>query len=80
MIFTGTQNYTYQWRIQDFTEEGAPTPRGGGRQHTILPKFPKKPNEIERIWTPGGGRGGSARPLRPPLDQPLHTPKYLDQF
>ena len=36
-------------------------PRGGGanlsggRQHTILPKFPKKLHEIERIWTPEGG-------------------------
>ena len=29
-----------QWRIQDFPEKGAPTPLGG-RQHTILPKFPK---------------------------------------
>ena len=32
---------------------------GGGRQpsggqHTILPNFPKKLHEIERIWTPGG--------------------------
>ena len=42
----------YQWRIQDFPEEGAPTL--GGRQHTILPNFPKKLHEIERIWTPGG--------------------------
>ena len=41
-----------QWRIQDFPEEGAPTPRG--RQHTILPNFPKKLHEIERIWTPRG--------------------------
>ena len=24
-----------------------------GRQHTILPKFPKKLHEIERIWAPG---------------------------
>ena len=41
-------------------------PRGGdansprGRQHTILPNFPKKLHEIERIWTP-----------RPLLDPPL---------
>ena len=28
---------TCQWRIQDFTEDGAPTPGGGreGGQHTI---------------------------------------------
>ena len=30
---------------------GAPTL--GGDQHKILPNFPKKLHEIERIWTPG---------------------------
>ena len=30
-----------QWRIHDFPEVGAPTLRGRGRQHTILPNFPK---------------------------------------
>ena len=32
-----------QWRIQDFPEEGAPTPQlpRGVRQHKILPNFPK---------------------------------------
>ena len=30
----------------------------GGRQHTILPNFPKKLHEIERIWAP----------LNPPLN------------
>ena len=33
---------------------GANSP--GGRQHTILPNFPPKLHEIERIWTPRGGR------------------------
>ena len=43
-----------QWRIQDFPEEGAPTPgEGGGRQHTILPIFFQKLHENERIWTGG---------------------------
>ena len=57
-------------------------PRGGGanfpggRQHTILPKFPKKLHEIERIWTPRGG----ARPLRPPLDPPLVCNVIDDSF
>ena len=51
-----------QWRIQDFPEEGAPTP-WGRRQHKILPNFPKKLHEIERIWAPGG----SVRPSLPPL-------------
>ena len=63
-----THKLRMQWRIQDFPEEGAPTPRGGGanspgggRQHTILPYFHQKLNEIERIL----------RVLRAPLDPPL---------
>ena len=39
-----------------------------GRQHTILPNFPKKLHEIERIWTPQGVMH-PGRP--PPLDPPL---------
>ena len=38
-----------QWRIQDFPEEGAPTPQGGG-EHTILPYFPKNCMKI-RHWS-----------------------------
>ena len=53
---------TCQWRIQDFPEEGAPTPQGGAPTYEIA-KFSEKLHEIERIWTPGGG----ARPSRPPL-------------
>ena len=37
---------------------GANSP-GGGRQHTILPYFPKTLHEIERIWAP----------LDPPLNR-----------
>ena len=55
-----------QWRIQDFPEEGAPTLRGG-RQDTILLKFPENCMKLKKIRPPGGG----ARPLRPPLDPPL---------
>ena len=43
-----------QWRIQDFPEEGAPTPRGGGRQHTILSKFPKNCMKLKEFGPPGG--------------------------
>ena len=47
---------------------GFPRGRGtnspGGRQHTILPKFPKKMHEIERIWTPREGRVPLAPSLR----------------
>ena len=47
-------NYVYyQWRIQDFPEEGAPTPQGG-RQHTILPKFPKNCMKLKEFGPPGG--------------------------
>ena len=50
---------TQQWRIQDFPEEGAPTPRGGGAPTYEFAKFSQKMHEIERIWTGG-------RPSRPP--------------
>ena len=58
-----------QWQIQDFPEEGTPTPWGGGlRQHTILPNFSKicmKLKEFEPQWE---GRG--VRVPRAPLDPP----------
>ena len=43
-----------QWRIQDFPEEGAPTLQGG-RQHTILPNFPKNCMKLKEFG-PGGAR------------------------
>ena len=46
-----------QWRIQDFPEGGAPTPKSA----IILHIFCRKLHENERIWTPGG-----ARVLAPP--------------
>ena len=55
-----------QWRIQDFSEVGAPTPPGEGRQHTILRNFPKNCTKLKEFGLPGG------RPsLAPPLDPPL---------
>ena len=45
-----------QWRIQDFDEEGAPTLREGGRQHTILPNFPKNCMKLKEFGPPGGAR------------------------
>ena len=50
-----------QWPIQDFPEVGAPTPRGkgGGRQHTILSKFPKKCMKLKEY----GPRGGASKIL-----------------
>ena len=45
---------------------GGPNPPGG-RQHTILPNFPKNCMQLKEF----GPQGGGARPLRPPLDPPL---------
>ena len=47
-------NLLYQWRIQDFPEEGAATLQGG-RQHTILPNFPKNCMKLKEFGPPGGG-------------------------
>ena len=38
-----------QWRIQDFPEEGAPTPGGGAPTYDFA-IFSQKLHEIERIW------------------------------
>ena len=62
------QEMVVQWRIQDFLEEGAPTPKGG-RQHTILPYFPENCMKLKEFRPPRGG----ARPSRPPLDPPMGT-------
>ena len=53
---------TEQWRIQDFPEEGAPTPRG--RQPMILSIFAENCMKMKKFWPPGGG-GGSASPAPP---------------
>ena len=50
-----------QWRIQDFPEEGALTPKGG-RQPIIWPIFPENCMKKKKSGTKGGG----AHPLRPP--------------
>ena len=56
----------FQWRIQDFPEEGALTQRGGGRKPIIWPTFPKNCMKMKKF-----SAGGGARPSRPPLDPPL---------
>ena len=48
-----------------FSRGGAWTLQGG-REHA---KFSRKLHEIERIWTPRGGRAS----LMPPLDPPMHA-------
>ena len=54
------RNITFpsQWRIQDFPEEGTPTP--GGHQHTILPNFPKNCMKLKEL-----GPQGVTRPRTP---------------
>ena len=54
-----------QWRIQDFPEEGAPTPQGAPTYNYA--KISQKLHDIEIIWTPRGWRTS----LAPLLDLPL---------
>ena len=58
-------NLTYQWRIQDFPDVGAPTTQGAPTYD--FAKFSQKQHEIERIWTPRGTSVPCA-PLDPPMD------------
>ena len=51
-----------QWQIQDFSEEGAPTPQEGC-QHTILPNFSKICMKLKEFGPPGGCTS-LASPLR----------------
>ena len=59
-------NVCLQWRIQDFPEEGAPTPQGG-RQHTILPIFPENCMKLKEFGPPGGGTRPKFYYVDPPL-------------
>ena len=51
-----------QWRIQDFPQGGAPTPKSA----IIFQFFPKNCMKMKEFRAPGG-----ARPWRPPLDPPM---------
>ena len=53
----------YQWRIQDFPQGGAPTPKIA----IIFQIFAKNCMKMKEFGPPGGG----ARPWRPPLDPPM---------
>ena len=67
--------FAMQWRIQDFPEEGAPTPQGG-RQHMILPIFPENCMKLKEFGPPGGG----ARPKFYYVDPPLQWINYLTKY
>ena len=51
--------FTYQWRIQHFPEEGALTPKGE-RQPIIWSIFPENCMKMKKFWA-----GGGACPSRP---------------
>ena len=50
-----------QGRIQDS--------RRRGRQHTILPNFPKNYTKLRQFWCVGGEAGAGGTPLDPPLSK-----------
>ena len=52
-----------QWRIQDFPQGGAPTPKSA----IIFQFFAENCMKMKEFGPPGGG----ARPWRPPLDLPM---------
>ena len=56
-------NDPIQWRIQDFPQGGAPTPKIA----IIFHIFAKNCIKMKEFGPPGGG----ARPWRPPLDPPI---------
>ena len=58
----------YQWRIQDFPQGGAPTPK----IPIILHIFAENCMKMKEFGPPGGG--GTS--LAPPLDPPMNMSKY----
>ena len=61
-------NLTFQWRIQDFPEEGALTPKGGAPTY-YLANFSQKLHENEEIL----GRGERV-PRAPPRSATAFNP------
>ena len=57
-----------------FSRGGAWTLQGG-REHA---KFSRKLHEIERIWTPRGGRASLTPPLDPPMQFFVNFPYFSD--
>ena len=64
-----------QWRIQDFPEEGALTPKGGAPTY-YLAIFSLKLHENEEIW----GQRGGARMRAPPAPPPPRSATAHYQF
>ena len=53
----------FQWRIQDFPQGGAPTPK----ITIIFQIFAKNCMKMKEFGPPGGGRASLAPPLDPPM-------------
>ena len=70
---------TTQWRIQDFPEEGAPTPQGGANIR-FCQNFPKTAWNWKNLDPQGRGSASLAPPpLDPPLQLTNSTPVWLLQ-
>ena len=63
--------HKYQWRIQDFPQGGAPTPKIA----IIFHIFAENCMKMKEFGPPGGG----AHPWRPPLDPPMSTHFKLEK-
>ena len=64
-LIYSVDSYTRQWRIQDFPQGGAPTPKSA----IIFQFFAENCMKMKEFGPRGGG--GGARPWRPPLDPPM---------
>ena len=58
-----------------FSRGGGVNPPGG-REHA---KFSRKLHEIERIWTPRGGRASLTPPLDPPMKSNVNMIRCFDK-
>ena len=58
---------TVQWRIQDFPEEGAPTPNMGAPTYYLVKNFLKTAWKWKNLDPEGRGRASLAPPLDPPM-------------
>ena len=72
-LTTKKRQLAIQWRIQDFPQGGAPTPKIA----IIFHIFAENCMKMKEFGPPGGG----AHPWRPPLDPPMQlTPMYLYMY
>ena len=65
-LWRANANSHSQWRIQDFPQGGAPTPKSA----IIFQIFAENCMKMKEFGPPGGG-GGARVPGAPPLDSPM---------